>query len=79
MLKNVDDNEELTFIKNNSDRDGYPYDTSVAIYKVLGGEVVTVRGKYGITRLENKTEDLVYIEKENLFGIKYGWYEKRGD
>ena len=77
MLKNVEDNDEITFVANESDRDGYPYDASIEIYKVLGGEVVTVRGKYGITRLENKTDDLEYVEKTNLFGIKYGWYVRR--
>lgn len=54
MLENVNDNDELTFVVNAIDRDGYPYDTTAKVYKVLGAEVVTVRGEYGISRLENK-------------------------
>jgi hypothetical protein len=69
MLENVDDNAELTFVVNATDRDGYPYDTPAKVYKVLGGEVVTVRGEYGITRYENLTDDLEYVEKKNLFGF----------
>jgi hypothetical protein len=76
MLKDVPDDANLTFVESSSDRDGYPFDKGVKIYKVLGGEVVTVKGNYGIERLENKTDDLVYVEKTNLAGIKYGWYEK---
>ena len=77
MLENVDDTAELTFVEVKSDRDGYPYDAEAKVVKVLGGEVVTVRGNYGITTLENKTDDLVYVEKESVFGVKYGWYEKK--
>ena len=77
MLENVEDNTELTFVVNTCDRDGFPYDTTAKVYKVLGGEVVTVKGECGITRLENKTDDLVYVEKEGVFGNKYGWYEKK--
>lgn len=77
MLNNVEDNAELTFVVEGRDRDGYFCDNIAKVYKVLGGEVVTVRGKYDIETLENKTDDLVYVEKTNLFGIKYGWYERK--
>ena len=77
MLENVADEAELTFVTRKSDRDGFPYDSKAEVIKVLGGEVVTVRGKYGIETLEYKTDDLVYVEKTNLFGIKYGWYERK--
>ena len=70
MIENVDDNAELTFVANTLDRDGFPYDITEKIYKVLGGEVVRVRGEYGITRYENKTDDLEYNEK-------YGFYVKK--
>jgi hypothetical protein len=77
MLENVDDNAELTFVVNASDRDGYPYDKTAKVYKVLGGEVVTVRGECGITRYENLTDDLEYIEKKNLFGLEIGYYQRK--
>jgi hypothetical protein len=79
MLEGVDDAAELTFVVNASDRDGFPCDTTANVYKILAGEVVTVKGAYGITRLENKTDDLVYVEKESVFGVPYGWYERKKD
>lgn len=77
MLKNVDDNAELTFVVNGSDHDGYPEDHIAKVYKVLGGEVVRVRGNYGIHRYENLTNDIEYIEKKNAFGIEIGYYRRK--
>jgi hypothetical protein len=77
MLENVDDNAELTFVVNGNDRDGYPEDRKVNVYKVLGGEVVKVRGEYGIERYENLTDDIEYVEKKNLFGIEIGYYQRK--
>lgn len=51
MMKNVNDNEELTFVADRIDRDGFPYDVPVNIYKVIGGETKTVTEEYGITRI----------------------------
>jgi hypothetical protein len=53
MLANIEENEELTFVTERRDRDGYPYDETTKVYKVLGANVKKVRGAYGIVRLEN--------------------------
>lgn len=53
MLANIKENEQLTFVVEAQDRDGYPYDTTEKVYKVLGANVKKVRGAYGIIRLEN--------------------------
>ena len=77
MLENVDDNAELTFVTNRIDRDGFPEDNKVDVYKVLGGEVVRVRGEYAIYRYENLTDDLEYVEKKNMCGMDIGYYQKK--
>ena len=77
MLENVDDNAELTFVVNRMDRDGYPEETKVNVCKVLGGEVVKVRGEYNIERYENLTDDLEYVEKKNMYGIEIGYYQRK--
>ena len=77
MLENVDDNAELTFITNRVDSEGFPEENKVGIYKVLGGEVVRVRGEYGIYRYENLTDDLEYVEKKNICGMDIGYYQKK--
>jgi hypothetical protein len=77
MLKNVDDNAELTFVIDVTDRDGFPEDNKVNVYKVLGGEVVRVRGEYGIHRYENLTDDIEYVEKKNMYGIETGYYQRK--
>ena len=51
MLKGVDDNEEITFVKNRYDRDGFPFDTDEDIYKVIGGATKTVVEECGIKRI----------------------------
>ena len=51
MLKDVNDNEEITFVTERIDRDGFPYDLPVNVYKVVGGETKTVTEKYGIERI----------------------------
>ena len=53
MLANIEDNEKITFVTEGRDRDGYPYDTIIDVYKVLGANIKRVPCKYGITRLEN--------------------------
>lgn len=78
MLENVNDNEKITFVVDGHDRDGYPEDHIVNVYKVLGGEVVRVRGEYDIHRYENLTNDLEYVEKKNMYGIDIGYWRKRG-
>lgn len=50
MLNEVKDNEEITFIEERQDRDGFPYDGKVEIYKVLGGKIERVTKECGITR-----------------------------
>ena len=77
MLENVDDNAELTFVVDGRDYDGYPEDKVVKVYKVLGGEVVRVRGEYGIHRYENLTDDIEYVEKKNMYGIEIGYYQRK--
>jgi hypothetical protein len=77
MLENVDDNAELTFVVNRMDRDGFPEETQVNVCKVLGGEVVKVRGEYNIERYENLTDDLEYVEKKNMYGIEIGYYQRK--
>lgn len=77
MLENVDDNAELTFVVNGTDHDGYPEDRIAYVYKVLGGEVVRVRGEYDIHRYENLTDDIEYVEKKNMYGIDIGYYRRR--
>jgi hypothetical protein len=77
MLENVDDNAELTFVVEACDRDGFLEDRKVAVYNVLGGEVVYVRGEYGIHRYENLTDDIEYIAKKNLFGAEIGYYQRK--
>ena len=51
MLKDVDNNAQITFVAERTDRDGYPCDEPVGVYKVIGGKTKTVTGKYGITRI----------------------------
>ena len=53
MLANIEDNEKITFVTEEKDREGYPYDATIDVYKVLGANVKKVRCEYGITRLEN--------------------------
>jgi hypothetical protein len=77
MLENVDDNAELTFVVDGRDRDGYPEDRKAKVYKVLGGEVVLVRGECGIHRYENLTDDIEYIKEKNMWGIEVGYYQRK--
>lgn len=79
MLENVDDNAELTFVVEGRDHDGYPEDSKVNVYKVLGGEVVRVRCEYGIHRYENLTDNIQYVEKKNVFGVEVGYYQKKNN
>lgn len=60
MLKDVGDDEELTFVKDYMDRDGFPYDVRVKIYKVIGGKTKFIKvdadheattERYGILRI----------------------------
>lgn len=72
MLKNVDDNATLTFVGKRSDRDGFPYDVEERVYKVLGGDIITVLGNYGITTLENKTDEYVYTGRLDYYKKREG-------
>lgn len=54
MLNEVKDDEEITFIEERQDWDGFPYDGKVEIYKVLGGEIERVTKECGITRWVKK-------------------------
>ena len=51
MLKDVNDNEEITFVAERFDRDGFPYDATANVYKVIGGETKAITEKYGIRRI----------------------------
>ena len=51
MLENVNDNEEITFVTSRTDREGFPYDDPVDIYKVIGGETKTIFKEYGIRKI----------------------------
>lgn len=53
MLANIEENEELTFVVERTDRDGFPRDVKMDVYKVLGANVKIVYCEYGIMRLEN--------------------------
>ena len=51
MLAEANDDEVITFVVNAHDRDGYPFDRTVDVYKVIAGETKTVREEYGIARI----------------------------
>jgi hypothetical protein len=54
MLENIGDDEELNFVVNELDRDGYPEDRiEPAVYKVVGENYKVVREQYGIHRIYN--------------------------
>lgn len=49
MLQDVNDNEEITFVTELRDRDGFPFDSTEKIYKVIGGATKTVTDiEYGV-------------------------------
>ena len=50
MIKNYDDNDELMFVIEKTDRDGYPYDTTANVYKIVTPNAKRVIEKYGIAR-----------------------------
>lgn len=53
MIENLNDNEQVQFIAEESDRDGFPYDLVITgIYKVLGENAKPVKKEYGIIRYE---------------------------
>lgn len=52
MLANIEDNEEIKFVVEEMDRDGYPYDTTAKVYRVVKANAQLVRGQYGIERYE---------------------------
>ncbi len=72
MLEGIADDAEITFVESVRDRDGYPQDERVKVYKVLGGEVVSVRGECGCYTLENLTDEIEYIRWN-----EYGGYYRR--
>ena len=53
MIENLNDNEEIQFIYEDFDRDGFPYDVSTKkIYKVVSANAKPVKKEYGIVRYE---------------------------
>jgi hypothetical protein len=54
MLENIGENEELHFVIQALDRDGYPEDRlEDRVYKVVGENYKVVREEYGIRRIYN--------------------------
>lgn len=54
MLENIGENEELHFVVEARDRDGYPEDRiENRVYKVVGENYKRVREQYGIHRIYN--------------------------
>jgi hypothetical protein len=54
MLENINENEELNFVTQELDRDGYPEDRiEDRVYKVVGKNYKVVREQYGIHRIYN--------------------------
>lgn len=54
MLENIGENEELHFVVQALDRDGYPEDRiENRVYKVVGQNYKRVCEKYGIHRIYN--------------------------
>ena len=54
MLENIGENEELHFVAEELDRDGYPEDRiALRVYKVVGENYKRVREEYGIERIVN--------------------------
>ena len=51
MLAEANDDEVITFVEEARDRDGYPFDRTVEVYKVIAGDTKRVRGEYGIVRI----------------------------
>jgi hypothetical protein len=55
MIANMRDDEEVNFVGEYIDRDGYPYDVfETKVYKVVGENAKKVRKNYGIIRIENE-------------------------
>ena len=52
MLKNIKDDEEIRFVVDGRDYEGYPKDELVNVYKVIGENAKKVRKEYGIKRYE---------------------------
>ena len=54
MLENIGENEELHFVAEALDRDGYPEDRiALCVYKVVGENYKRVKEEYGIERIYN--------------------------
>lgn len=53
MIKDFDDDAVLMFVGEDLDRDGFPYDITKAVYKVLdANRAELVKKDYGIKRYE---------------------------
>ena len=53
MIENLNDNEQVKFIAESFDRDGFPYDMVVTkVYKVVGENAKPIKKEYGIIRYE---------------------------
>jgi len=54
MLENIGENEELNFVAQEFNRDGYPKDViAFQVYKVVGEKYKVVCEEYGIRRIYN--------------------------
>ena len=77
MLKDVDDDAVLTFVEKGSDRDGYPTESIARVAKVLGGELIKVRGDYGIETYETKTDEYEYVTLKSPWGFTFECWRKK--
>lgn len=79
MLKNVDDNAEITFVQRSHNAyDLYGSDTTVEVYKVIGGEVATLTDAHGMTELEAVTEDMEFVESKRMcYGKVINYYTRK--
>jgi len=56
MVEKYNDNDELMFIEEYSDRDGFPAETTVEIDKIVRADAEYKRFEYGIYRYVDKEE-----------------------
>ena len=79
MLENVNDNEELTFVKRGSNNyDLYGYDETVEVYKVIGGEVATLKDEHGMAEIEAVTDDMEFVESRKMIcGEVINYYKRK--
>lgn len=54
MIEHYNDDEELMFVYETRDRDGYPEDSIAKVYKIVTTKAECVRGECGIHRYKEK-------------------------